>query len=79
MRIQRVHRLGRRKRPGRLGQAFRHRHIIAAFTDMHDVELILSNAKRLKGRYGINRDYPEEIADARRDLYKELKQIESKA
>ena len=36
----------------------------------------MSNAKRLKGTpYGINRDYPKEIADARRDLYKELKQI----
>lgn len=71
--IQRVHRLGRRKRRG---QAFKHRPIIAAFRDTQDVELILSNAKRLKGTpYGINRDYPKEIADARRDLYKELKQI----
>ena len=71
--IQRVHRLGRRKRRG---QAFRNRPIIAVFRDTQDVELILSNAKRLKGTpYGINRDYPKEIADARRDLYKELKQI----
>ena len=58
------------------GQQAKHRPIIAAFRDFPDVELILANAKKLKGTtYGINRDYPKEIADARRDLYRQLKEI----
>ena len=75
--IQRVHRLGRRSKwRGMRGQEAKHRPIIAAFRDFPDVELILANAKKLKGTtYGINRDYPKEIANARRDLYRQLKEI----
>ena len=57
--IQRVHRLGTRSKwRGMRGQQAKHRSIIAAFRDFPDVELILANAKKLKGTtYGINRDY----------------------
>ena len=38
------------------------RPIIVCFRDYNDVELIMSNANKLRGTiYGINRDYPREI------------------
>lgn len=75
--ILRAHRLGRRSKwRGMRGQQVKHGPIIAAFRDFPDVESILANAKKLKGtKFEINRDYPKEIANARRDLYRELKEI----
>ena len=77
--IQRAHRIGKLTsgRHGR-GQStnIRHRPLIAGFRDYPDVELIISNAGKLKGtRFGINRDYPQEIVDARKPLYKEKKEL----
>ena len=77
--IQRAHRLGKiRQRPHRAGQP-KHRPIIAAFRDYPDVELILSNADKLRGTScGINRDYPQEIVNARKPLFKDKKDLKLK-
>ena len=67
--IPRVHRLGRFQR----GKS---RPIIAFFLDTRDTERVIRNAKLLRGtHYSINRDYPKEISDARRELWPELKAI----
>ena len=56
----------------------KHRPLIACFRDYPDVELILSNANKLQGtRYGINRDYPREIIDAKKPLFEEKKRLKS--
>lgn len=73
--IQRAHRLGRMQY-NRGGRGFRPRHrpIIVALRDDQDVDEILSNANRLTGTpFGINRDYPPEIVQARKDLYPMMK------
>ena len=50
------------------------RPIIVNFRDYEDVEIILENAKKLKGtNFGINRDYPKEIVSARSKLWPEYK------
>lgn len=42
------------------------------------MELILSNAGKLRGsRFGINRDYPQEIVDARKSLFQEKRLLKS--
>ena len=77
--VQRAHRLGRLKshRPGPSVQV-KHRPLIANFRDNPDVELILANAKKLKGtQYGINRDYPNELVQARKPLFKQKKELQS--
>lgn len=61
--IQRAHRLGRQRRDGKA------RPIIALLRDYPDVQQLFKNAKNLKGtRYGLSRDYPEEIRKARARL-----------
>lgn len=61
--IQRAHRLGRPKRDGKA------RPIIALLRDYPDVQQLFKNARNLKGtRYGLGRDYPEEIRRARARL-----------
>lgn len=66
--IDRAHRLGR----------FKHgntRPVIAAFRDFPYIDLILSNAGRLRStEFGINRDYPKEISNARRSLWGKYKE-----
>ena len=50
-----------RGRPGHPVQ-IKARPLIAAFRDYPDVELILSNVRKLAGsNFGINRDFPQEI------------------
>ena len=75
--IQRAHRLGNvtRTRRGRGGRtSVQPRPIIVNFRDYEDVEIILENAKKLKGtNFGINRDYPKEIVSARSKLWPEYK------
>ena len=70
--IQRAQRLGNinRRRGNRWGQNIQPRPIIVNFRDYQDVELILENANKLRGTsFGINRDYPKEIIDARSKLW----------
>ena len=63
MYIERAHRLGKPK----IGTT---RPIIVAFRDYQDTELIMGNTRKLKGTLlSVNRDYPTEIIEARRDLY----------
>ena len=76
--IQRAHRLGnlnqRRNRGGRQNPGIRPRPIIVNFRDYSDVELILENAYKLKGTpFGINKDYPREILNARVQIWPQYK------
>ena len=72
--IQRVHRVGRPPLR-RFSGPVKHRPLIAAFRDFQDVELIISNANKLKGTgYGIHRDLPKEILDARKPLWTKFKE-----
>ena len=72
--IQRAHRLGNmnmKRRSGGISTTnTQPRPIIVNFRDYQDVELILENAKKLKDTpFGINRDYPKEIINARSKLW----------
>ena len=68
MYIQRAHRLG-------LPARNKTRPIIVCFRDYGDVEYILSNSYKLKGlNFGINRDYPPEIVEARSRIWPRFKQ-----
>ena len=68
--IERAHRLGPWKR------AVRKRPIIVAFRDYSSTELILNEAFQLRGtRFSIDKDYPAEIAKARRLLWNRYKQL----
>jgi len=62
--MQRAHRIGARA-PDKI------RPVIACFTKEADVKTILGNANKLKGKpqYGVNRDYPNEIVQARSRLW----------
>ena len=71
--IQRAHRLGTLKRRRRTPFGQRSptsRPIIVCFRDYKDVELILSYAYKLSNtNYGINKDFPKEITEARSKLW----------
>ena len=63
--IDRAHRLGRR-----VNGYDPRRPMIVRFRDYTDTERILQQAYKLRGtRFGVDRDYPKEIAEARRALY----------
>ena len=69
--IHRAHRVGRlQTRIGRnLTPQQKHRPLIAAFRDFRDVDMIIDSAKKLKGLgFGINRDIPKELVEARKPL-----------
>lgn len=67
--IDRAHRLGRFRRGGNRG-------IIVAFQDFGDTQLILSKANKLKNTsYSINKDFPQEITNARKNLWAEYKTL----
>lgn len=71
--MPRLHRLGRFQR----GKT---RPIIANFMDFRETERILSIAHRLKGtKFSINRDYPQEIANARKQLWPEYKRLKNES
>jgi hypothetical protein len=71
--VVRAHRLGK-VNPGKT------RPIIVCFNDYRTVEHILSRAYKLKGKYnfGINRDYPKEIVEARSHIWPKYKEERSK-
>lgn len=79
--IQRAHRLGnvRRRRAGPGGKTdTRPRPIIVCFRDAQDIDLILQNAYKLKDtQFGIHRDYPKEILNARSSLWPSYKQAKA--
>ena len=81
--IQRAHRIGRfkqeRRNVGNRQAAVRHMPLIVAFRDYQDCELILSNASNLKDTaFGVSRDYPQELINARKPLRAEMKTLKSK-
>lgn len=68
--IERAHRLGKFNRQNR-GP----RPVIVAFSFYRDTEDIISSARSLKGTpYSINRDYPTEITNARKELWSKFKE-----
>ena len=70
--IQRAHRLGSLRN---IGRRSRSRPIIVCFGDFRDVQNIMAKAHTLRGTdYGINRDYPDEIVQARSRLWSDYKQ-----
>jgi len=74
MGFQRIHRLGSIVKARRLTQHPK-RPIIVAFIDYRDTEYIMSHAYRLAGTYyGVDRDHPREIAEARKSLWNFKKQ-----
>ena len=69
--MDRAHRMGPRNR-----RNFLRRPIIVAFRDYYDVERIIEHVYLLKGtRYGVDRDYPKEINNARRLLWNRYKEL----
>ena len=74
--MSKAYRFGR-KSVLRSRNQIKHRSIMVTFVDPRQVELIPSKAYLLKGTsYGISKDYPKEISDARQELwpaYKEAK------
>ena len=75
--IQRAHRLGQRDtRKDR--RRSKPRPLVACFRDFKDVDAIISRASNLKGTdYGISRDFPKEINDARKILWPQYKQAKA--
>ena len=81
--IQRAHRIGRkqtnrrghRKSNRELNSQTQPRPIIVAFRDFPDTELILENTSRLRSTPALSvyRDYPKEIAEARKVLWPRFK------
>lgn len=70
MYIQRAHRLGNVRNDKFKNKLDPKRPIIVYFRDYPDTEYILENAYKLRGTsFGIDRDYPREILDARKMLY----------
>lgn len=78
--IQRAHRLGSFRPAGRRPFMPRNpRPIIVCFRDYKDVVRILGNAYKLRDtNYGINRDYPPEIVNARSKLWADYKSEKAK-
>ena len=72
MYFHRAHRVGRlQTRIGRnITPQQKHRPLIAAFRDFRGVDVIIESAKKLKGLgFGINRDIPKELVEAKKPLW----------
>ena len=70
MYIERARRLGSLSSNRYRGKQDPKRPIIARFMDYNDTDRVLEKADRLKGSsFGLDRDYPKEIAVARKELY----------
>ena len=68
--IERAHRLGSLRSETYKNKTDPKRPIIVRFRDYNDTELIMKQAYRLRGSvFKIDRDYPKEIAYARKELY----------
>ena len=75
--IQRAHRLGRAGRSFK--RTIQHRPLIIGLRDYQDCELILSNASKLRNSvFGISRDFPQEIVNARKILRREMKPLKER-
>ena len=75
--IQRAHRLGRAGRTFK--RTIQHRPLIIGLRDYQDCELILSNASKLRNFvFGISRDFPQEIVNARKILRREMKPLKER-
>ena len=76
--IARAHRLGSLQR-FRSRQHVSRRPIIVAFKDYSLTEQIMTNARRLRGtNFRVEKDFPAEIAEARKNLWPKLKAEKSK-
>lgn len=78
--IERAHRLGSINSPANRSKDDPRRPIIVRFRDYADTDTVMENAYKLKGMsFGVDRDYPKEIADARKHLYKSKEATEARA
>ena len=76
--ITKAYRIGR-KSFSKTNKTIKNRSILVSFIDPRQVDLIMSQAYLLKGTfYGISKDYPKEISDARKELWPEYKQARAK-
>ncbi|CAG2250846.1 unnamed protein product [Mytilus edulis] len=70
-----VHRFGTGAQPGKRG---RPRPIVARFIYHNDLAMVMSNTYRLKGKqYGVNKQFPEAIEQARKSLYPIMKEMKA--
>ncbi|CAG2211114.1 unnamed protein product [Mytilus edulis] len=70
-----VHRFGTGAQPGKRG---RPRPIVARFIYHNDLAMVMSNTYRLKGKqYGVNKQFPEAIEQARKSLYPVMKEMKA--
>lgn len=68
--IERAHRLGTLHSPTNRSKNDPKRPLIVKFRDYIDTDTVMERAYRLRGSvFGIDRDYPREIANARKQLY----------
>ncbi|XP_060561123.1 putative uncharacterized protein DDB_G0267716 [Ruditapes philippinarum] len=68
--IERAHRLGSPRNQKYRNMSDPKRPLIVKFKDYIDTEIVLNNAYKLKGTpFSIDRDYPHEIVEARKELY----------
>ena len=74
MKITKAFRIGKRQSNNNI----RPRSILVTFLDPTITDVIMDNAKSLKNtNYGISRDYPREIREARQELWPDFKQARS--
>ena len=60
-------------------RTIQHRPLIIGLRDYQDCELILSNASKLrKSVFGISRDFPQEIVNARKILRREMEPLKER-
>ena len=71
--FQRIHQIGKRS-----SSAGKPRHIIARFLRYPDREMIMSNARKLKGKsFGISADLPKEIMERRKRKMQQYKKAKA--
>jgi hypothetical protein len=73
MYIERAHRLGTLYNPKYRNTDDPKRPLIVKFKYYTDTEIVMQKAYKLRGtKFGVDRDYPKEIANARKSLYNSL-------
>lgn len=77
--ITRAYRLGRRSVANNMNGTARCRPILASFSNPEITDTILQNARMLANTpYGISRDYPREIREARQELWPDYREARAK-
>ncbi|XP_060560693.1 uncharacterized protein LOC132720552 [Ruditapes philippinarum] len=78
MRISRAFRIGKPKRQQYPDKPYI-RPILVSFSEQSNADSVMENAKLLKNtKFGLSRDYPKEIREARQELWHDYKDARSK-